>query len=256
MAEGQRRRILDTGLGANILSTLTGSVSEQIQKRRDAKEALSLVFQKALAEAKIKQMFPSAEEEANQSILGMAEQAGTVPEPLGGYSPAERQRDLPNRVGQAAQQRKLEFLKYLLPGRGTATGVNVFAFHPATGEVKPSQGGQTLPPGSRVLPTRATAEEVRGVSESRAAGKAEGTPLSPDQERTVQNFAELDKAMSIIGTLLAEDPGFKGQLFATGLPFQPGAGQLADELLNASDILLQMRSRAHINEKEFTRLRS
>src|SRR3990167_4437644 len=75
MAEGQRRRILDTGLGANILSTLTGSVSEQIQKRREAQEALNLVFKKALAEAQAKEQFPSGEERLNRLIFGLAQEA-------------------------------------------------------------------------------------------------------------------------------------------------------------------------------------
>ena len=100
--------------------------------------------------------------------------------------------------------------------------------------------------------------EPQGVTLS-----AEGKPslrfgkkkeLTPQQKAVEQNFKDLGGAIDRIDKMLASDEGFKGQLFKTGIPFQPGAGGLADEIRNASDILLRMRSGAQINEAEFNRL--
>jgi len=231
----------------SLLEGFTGQVAEQQKQKRESRLKVDELLQ--------------------LELLKLARQSQPTPQPQGGFSQAEFEQLGPQGIQQYQQafetmakqrnqpvQNQMDMLLRVM-GKTPSAGVNVFAFDPATGNVQPALGGQTLPPGSRVLPTRATPEEVRGVSEERAAGKAAGTPLSPQQSSLVQNFVELDKSMSTIDTLLEADPGFKGQLFATGLPFQPGAGQLADELLNSADILLRMRSGAQINEKEFARLR-
>ena len=57
MAEGQRRRILDTGVGANLLSALSGGVVESITQRRKADQELRAVLAKALAEEQLKEQF-------------------------------------------------------------------------------------------------------------------------------------------------------------------------------------------------------
>ena len=109
MAEGQRRRILDTGLGANILSTLTGSVSEQIQKRREAQEALKMVFQKVLAEEQAKNQF-DPERLAKLRLLTLSEEesqpqfgAGQIGPPTAGQS-----------LTQTNRLRQMEILKGLV----------------------------------------------------------------------------------------------------------------------------------------------
>lgn len=175
-----RRGTVDPGFGVTLFSTLTGKVAESIEKRRQAEQELKVVFAKALAEQRLKQAFPSAEEEAQRGVLSMANEAGRVPEPVGGYNSAERQLDLPNRVSEVAQQRKLEFLKYLLPNRGTSSlPVNVYTV--ADGKVTPAEGGQNLPPRSRVIVPPLTAEMFGSRERARQEARAETLPLREEE---------------------------------------------------------------------------
>ena len=110
MADGQRRPEGRAGFGANLVSTLSGGVAEQIKKRQEQEDALKLVFAKALAEARIKQAFPSAEEQTQQQILGLTNRLQPTPTPTvpgfgSGYTEQERGLGLPAQVEEAARSR-------------------------------------------------------------------------------------------------------------------------------------------------------
>lgn len=127
-----------------------------------------------------------------------------------------------------------KFLAQLLsPGDGQQVGGPFQQMNEIQGRLQP---GQTIRAGPMTL--------------TKPAPK----PLNPQQMAVKQNFSDLLGAINRIDTTLASDKGFKGQLFATSIPFQPGAGGLADDLRNAADVLLRMRSGAQINEKEYARL--
>ena len=125
MAEAQRRKVLDTGFGTNFLSTLSGGISDRLAKRQQAEAELRQVLAKATLEAELKQRF-DPEAQAKQRILGLATEAGKVPQPMGGYNREEMAAGAPAAVQEAAQGRELDFLKYILP-RSTATASELLA---------------------------------------------------------------------------------------------------------------------------------
>ena len=216
---------MPSGVAAGILEGLLGGYVERKTKERDQQEKLAQIIATARAEQQAKSEFdPESRAKASvlSTILGIQ-----PPQPMGGYNSQEVAANIPQQVGQANQLNQASLLqKYgLLPKAPVSL------------------------------------EEIFAKAEAGAAGRAAGTPpkppkeLTPQQKAVRQNFADLSAGLDRIDTMLKADTGFKGQLFATGIPFQPGAGGLADELGNASDVLLRMRSGAAINPDEYKRLR-
>lgn len=171
------------------------------------------------------------------------------PMPMGGYNPQEIARGIPAEVGQAHEGRQMDALLQLA-GVKQAGEVPTIIFNPNTGTYE--RTGQMIPRGAPVRNLPLSNETIQGQAQARAAGGVAGNPV---KKAAAQNFKDLAAGIERVDALLTNDTGFKETLFATGVPFQPGAGQLADELANMSDILLRARSGAQINEKEYQRLR-
>lgn len=258
---------------SDFLPGIISGISESAQRRREEEEKIRAVIAAAFAQQAASSAFPSAEEQVKTQLLEEAERVGEVPQPLGGFNIQERQAGIPGQVEEAARGRKIDALMNILRGSGASGTIPVIAFDPATGTI--SEAGN-VPRGARVLPTRTTPEEAANLAGARVTGQAtpealkakeeisaatergkvSATPLTPEQNALVQNFEELRKSTARIDELLSEDTdSFNEKLFLTGVPFQPGTGELADELNNAADILLRMRSGAAINQDEFVRLR-
>src|SRR3990167_10448301 len=231
MAEGQRRRNIYPSGGASFLSALTGSVTEQTQKRREAQQKhqrdIDLLFKSALAGEQVKNQFDPerrAKVQAEQLIQELNPEPSTVPPDVGeppelqlsssvspairylmgkrletdkeGYANRVQQREAFPQELQAQQDTRRERIlqmmqeRGLLPSRTANLPVNAYFFDPSTGEVKPSQGGQNLPPRSRILPTRITPEEAGAVAGGREQGKVIGrSDVLPELEEEKQRLS-------------------------------------------------------------------
>lgn len=257
------RDVQSGGALSGFLEALTG----RFKQKQEQEDKLRQVFATALAEQQAKQLAPSAEEQAQREVLSMANEAGRVSlrpgtQPSGegvfaeGNAASNRDRFLDTQA--TANQQKMELLLSVLKGRGLGGSVSPVIFDPNTRQYMDAMGNPVtrISRGTPVRNAPLSPENRAANAQAAAEGSAQGTPLSPTETASVQNFQELLKSADNIDAVLASDPGFKGQLFRTGLPFQPGAGNLSDELNNASDILLRLRSGAAINADEYRRLRS
>lgn len=220
-------------LGAAIVKGFSKGVTGQRQQERDEEREqqrkLEQLRTAAVEGERAKSMFPSAEERIKTLGLAKAERSGRVPEPLGGFSPLERERGLPGEVEEAASQRRRTMLEQFGLIKPSTAFQSIFTVDPVTGEVK--QIG-AVPRGSKTVPAP--------------------KPLTPQQQAFVQGFSDLRSAIVKAEDLIAEDPM---ALLRTGVPFAPGAAVLKTTLTNAADILLRLRSGAQINEREYARLR-
>lgn len=201
MAEGQRRRVLDTGIGVNLLSKLTGGVAEQLAEKRKAEQELELVFQKALAEAKIKEAFPSAEEQTQRKLLGLAEEEGQPRFGAGQIGPPTSTQAF---ADQTRQSKITTLLRILGKGPSAGMPTNVFFADPYADTVTPAPGGANLPPGSRVIPRRTTPEEAEERSEATGRGGAKG--------RQEVKYADLSKQFSFISQDVDSVLGFLDEI--------------------------------------------
>ena len=64
-----RRRVLDTGFGINLVSALTGGVSERMKARQEEESKLRQILAAAFAAKQAERQFPSPEESAQQIAL-------------------------------------------------------------------------------------------------------------------------------------------------------------------------------------------
>lgn len=271
MAEGQRRRVLDTGVGGSALAGFAEALMESRRRREDRQARL----QELILAGKLSREEKAADPEfqAKQTALHAINQAAPLPElRMNQGAPPEaasRLQDLfRNRMTERLGERaKLSEMFGLAPKRQPTPAETMAELKMLLGDGTQAAGGfqptSITRGGVRLEQSpEIKADREETLAEARARGTAKGTPLTPQQAGFEQGFTDLlssiNRAEELIGPEQTEAGArrFKGALLATGLPFKPGAGELGFELQNASDILLRLRSGAQINEREFDRLRS
>lgn len=198
MAEGQRRRVLDTGFGTNLLSALTGSVTEQLQKKRQAEQELKAVFAKVLLEEELKNRF-DPERKIGNLITGLlpaalrtappteAEQEAAVPPgtlavegPEGGVV-----------LGQGEAAPGFDISSTL---RGRQARQEAIGLPRATAEL-----------GQQQEAARSTLEYLRGFSpQFRGVSEFPSTATQRNELQVSQDFEGLREAVSQ-GTITAEE---------------------------------------------------
>ena len=154
-----------------ILGALAGLLKGYGKRKGEQRERQSKLEQ-LREEARLKAEF-DPEVQAKRQALELISSMLKTPRPMGGYNPMEREAGIPGQVEQRAGRNRLQALQEfgLLPRPSGATGVNVYAFDPATGTVQPATGGQALPPKSRVISTRAGEEEKERGAAAGARGR-------------------------------------------------------------------------------------
>lgn len=200
-------------------TALGGSFSDTYKAKQEQRNKMQLI----LAELQAKNFYdPDAQ--AKQQAMSLVQRIGATPQPQGGYNSVEQQANIPQQVENNAGTNRLAMMQ---------------------------QYG-LLPKATESL------ESIFNKAEARAAGAGAGAPpkeLTPQQKGVEQNFRDLQSGLDRIDTMLASDKGFKQQLLVKDVWGAPlGSGGLKDEIANASDILLRMRSGAQINEQEYGRL--
>ena len=203
----------------------TNVIGGRLQENRKRREDLEDAIKKLFAEEQIKNL-TDPERAAKSRIMALARISGRVPEPLGGYTPQERQVGAPESVQEAAQQRELAALQYILP-RSSGLPVNVFTVSPSTGETMPSPGGQNLPPGSRIVPTRTSPEEVEELAAGRTRGALREKPPS-------QQTASAQYSVENLGRLISQ---LKSQ-FDVVQTVESGPGAVAGGVVRAGKAAL------------------
>lgn len=241
-------------LAPYILEGGVSQVQSQMQAKQEQQQKLRQILAAAMAQEQAKTMFDPVQQAKQRAIqMGRSEAANV--QPPGGFSRSELENPaLDAAIAPVRNAREMEFLKYVLPSRSDSGDVSPITFDQNTGTYLDTQGNpvESVPRGTPVRNRRASPELLQQESAARAAGSAEG---DPKKRAVTQNFKDIQSGLAKVDQMLSADKGFKGQLLATGIPFQPGAGNLQDELTNISDVLLRARSGAQINEKEYDRLR-
>ena len=164
---------------------------------------------------------------------------------------AEAEAKIKQRYPSASDLMAQAYLKQFFPGLGQPADMqsSIDTGAAPTSDYRPSS---VYVKGMRLTSPSVIEENAA----AQARGTAAGTPLTPQQEALTQGFRSMAKDLKTADAILSKDVDFKGSLFRTGLPFQPGAGSLADALKAAADTLLRLKSGAQINEDEYARLRS
>lgn len=154
-----------------IVSGGVGQAQQQLQAKRDQEMKLRQIIATAMAQEQAKAAFPSPEDQAKSQVIQMANQAGQMPQPMGGYNPQEQAAGIPGQVTGAAQQRKLDILKYILPKMGGDTGISMTVN--AAGQAEPlrTPEGKTVSAKNKVITTPTGQEQMT----QQAAWKSEGS---------------------------------------------------------------------------------
>lgn len=209
------------GVGLGVLLGLLGNR----QRKESAKEAVNLeVLKTLLTEQAKEQANPEYPIRKRISELGMESiapkyGAGQVGPPTADQSTI-----------QSTRQSQIDILSKLLgqmKSSGSSNGVNVFAFDPATRSVQPASGGQNLPRGSRVIPTRIGSEEAERTAAARTRGAQSEKGLAGESAGKLINlqtaFDDLQEAKNILfpdGTPTSQRTDLLQRL---GTPLQVGS---------------------------------
>ena len=250
----QRRQVLDTGYLPGILTGVAGG----LQRKREQQEKLQQLFAAALASKQAEAAYPNAEEQAKQQILMRADEAGKVPQPMGGYNQGERQAGISGQVEEAAGHRALPWLQQITGSNRYGGSLSPVIFDPNTGKYTDTEGRPvtSVDRGAPVRNKPLSADLRRTNARETALGTAEGTPMTPEQQKMEFGFTDMVVAIDNAIGMMEPEGEFQTTLLNTGVPFRPGAAKLEFELTRAADNLLRLKSGAAINEQEYQRLRS